>query len=312
MPAPAMHTIEVVDSHTAGEPTRVVVGGGPDLGGGPLAGRCARFAREFAGLRAGIVCEPRGSDVWVGALLAEPHEPDCQAGVVFFNNAGTLGMCGHGAIGLVETLHHLGRLDTAKVRLDTPVGVVAAERRANGEVSFENVPSYRAAAGVVVSLPGGRTVTGDVAWGGNWFFLTGDHDLPLHADHIPELTAFATALRHAVNEQGHPEIDHVELTGRGLAPDADGRNFVLCPGLAYDRSPCGTGTSAKVACLAADGKLAEGERWVQEGILGTRFEARYRWEDGKAVATITGRAFITAESRLVFHQEDPFIEGIPA
>ena len=307
-----MQRIQVVDSHTGGEPTRVVVAGGPDLGRGPLAERRERFKRDFDRYRAAIVNEPRGSDVIVGALLVEPEEKGCAAGVIYFNNVGTIGMCGHGTIGLMVTLEHLGRIQPGAHRIDTPVGVVSATLEPGGEVTVTNVPSWREHKGVTVQVPGLGAVTGDIAWGGNWFYLVEQHGEELAFANVEKLTDMAWRIRQALNTQGFPDIDHVELFGMAGA-DANARNFVLCPGKAYDRSPCGTGTSAKLACLAADGKLAEGGRWVQESIVGSRFGASFRWIDrdkGRISPSISGTAYITAESTLLIDERDPFRWGI--
>jgi 4-hydroxyproline epimerase len=306
-------TIGIVDSHTGGEPTRVVIAGGPDLGGGSLATRRERFARDFDRYRSAVVNEPRGSDVIVGALLVEPEDASCAAGVIFFNNVGCIGMCGHGTIGLVATLAHLGRIAPGTHRIDTPVGVVTTHLARDGEVSVENVPSYRSHKEVKVDVPGVGAVVGDVAWGGNWFYLVERHGQALTLANLDGLTAFAWQVRRALNAQGHADVDHVELFGTASAGTASSRSFVLCPGKAYDRSPCGTGTSAKLACLAADGKLAEGEGWVQESIIGSTFGARYRWLDrerGRIVPTITGRAYVNAEATLHLDDDDPYCWGI--
>jgi len=305
--------IRVIDSHTGGEPTRVVVAGGPDLGGGSVADRRERFQREFDPFRSAIVNEPRGSDVLVGALLTEPEDTSCVAGVIFFNNVGCLGMCGHGTIGLVVTLAHLGKIKPGEHRIETPVGTVTATLHANGEVSVTNVPSWRARKAFTVNVPGLGPVIGDVAWGGNWFFLVEDHGQSLELDRIDQLTAFTWRVRQAINAQGFSEVDHVELFSRPKRQGANSRNFVLCPGKAYDRSPCGTGTSAKLACLAADGKLAEDALWVQESILGSTFTGRYRWIErasGKVSPVITGSAFVNAESTQILEAKDPFCWGI--
>jgi len=305
--------LTVIDSHTGGEPTRVVIAGGPELGGGPLSVRRDRFQQEFDHFRSAVVNEPRGSDVVVGALLVEPNDKTCAAGVIFFNNVGYLGMCGHGTIGLVVTLAHLGRIKTGEHRIETPVGVVTATLHPNGEVSVVNVPSWRARKALTVDVPGIGPVTGDVAWGGNWFLLVEGHGLELSLDHVERLTDFTSRLRQAINAQGFPEVDHVELFGPPKTPGAHSRNFVLCPGKAYDRSPCGTGTSAKLACLAADGKLDEGLAWVQESIIGSRFTGSFKWLDqsaGKVVSTITGTAFVNAEITQLLDENDPFCWGI--
>ena len=314
-----MKTLNVIDSHTGGEPTRLVVSGGPDLGNGTLAERLDVFRTRFDDWRAGIVTEPRGSDVVVGALLCEPDAADCAAGVIFFNNVGYLGMCGHGTIGLVVSLAHMGRIGAGQHRIETPVGIVEATLNADGSVAVRNVPAYRYRQAVSVEVPGQGVLTGDIAWGGNWFFLVAEHGHTLEARHIPELTAFSSAIRDALIAQhitgvDGALIDHIELFGAGSRAGLDSRSFVLCPGNAYDRSPCGTGTSAKVACLAADGKLAEGAVWRQESIIGSVFDATYeRSGDGKTVVpTITGHAHIMAEGRLCFDERDPFAWGLRA
>ena len=307
------HRIQIVDSHTGGEPTRVVLAGGPDLGRGPLARRRERFQQEFDRFRSAIVNEPRGSDVMVGALLVEPEDKTCAAGVIFFNNVGYLGMCGHGTIGLIVTLAYLGRIQPGEHRVETPAGKVTATLHRNGEVSVANVPSWRAKKAVTVNVPGLGPIAGDVAWGGNWFFLAGDHGQELALANVELLTAFTWRIRQAVNAQGFPDVDHVELFGPPAARGANSRNFVLCPGQAYDRSPCGTGTSAKLACLAADGKLAEGKLWTQESIIGSTFTGKFRWLDqaaGKIEPIITGAASVNAESTLLLDEDDPFCWGI--
>jgi 4-hydroxyproline epimerase len=253
--------------------------------------------------------------VLVGALLCEPTDPSCLAGVIFFNNVGYLGMCGHGMIGVIETLKSRGCIAGGESRMETPVGVVTTHLHEDGSVSVNNVESYRVASDVKIDVDGVGTVVGDVAWGGNWFFLTHEPRQEIALDRVDELRNIARAIRGGVNQAGHPRVDHVELFGKAHHPDADSRNFVLCPGGQYDRSPCGTGTSAKLACLAADGKLRPGQGWIQEGILGTSFVAHYQWSDESKQSiqpVITGRAFVTAESRLRLNQQDPFCWGIDA
>ncbi len=313
MPAAQCSIIRVIDSHTAGEPTRLVIDGGPELGDGPLEERRRRFRERYDHYRRAIVNEPRGSDTLVGALLCRPHRPDCQAGVIFFNNVGYLGMCGHGTIGLVASLAAAGRCAPGPIRIDTPVGPVDARLHEDGTIDVVNVTSFRKARQVSIALPGGTEIRGDVAWGGNWFFLADAGAAEIAPDHLESLTSLAVRVRRAVNEQGFPDVDHVELFGPPSQAGAGSRNFVLCPGAAYDRSPCGTGTSAKLACLAADGKLEEGAAWVQESLIGSTFTGRYRWHDrgkGEIVPTITGRAHVTAESALRLDPEDPFCWGI--
>jgi 4-hydroxyproline epimerase len=300
-----MKRLSVIDSHTAGEPTRVIVAGGPDLGTGSMAERLARFREDHDAIRSAVVCEPRGSGVIVGALLCAPQDTANTAGVIFFNNVGFLGMCGHGLIGLIATLRHLGRVTPGEHRIETPVGLVTATLHEDGRVSVRNVRAYRKAAKIAA---GG--ITGDVVWGGNWFFLVADHGLELSLENLPQLTEASLTMREAIRAAGFPEVDHVELFGPPVSSANHSRNFVLCPGGEYDRSPCGTGTSAKLACLAADGKLAPGEVWRQESIIGSVFEGAFEIDESGIIPTITGEAFITAESTLLLDRADPFQFGI--
>ena len=310
-----MQRIHVIDSHTGGEPTRVVVAGAPDLGRGSMAERRSVFRERFDAIRAAVVNEPRGSDVMVGALLCEPVDPNCTSGVIFFNNVGYLGMCGHGTIGVAVTLAHLGRIGPGSHRLETPVGVVAFEYLGDGAVTFENVPSFRRAKDVTVHVEGIGPVSGDVAWGGNWFFLVGAHGLELEFANVEGLTDYTWRVRQALTRQGingdnGQEIDHIELFGPPRDPANQSRNFVLCPGKAYDRSPCGTGTSAKLACLCADGKLRPGQMWRQESIIGSVFAGSVRVEGDKVIPRIAGSAHICAEATLLLDPNDPFCMGI--
>jgi 4-hydroxyproline epimerase len=282
-----------------------------------MAERLERLRSEFDWLRSAAVNEPRGSDAIVGALLCESTDRECVADVIFFNNVGYLSMCGHGTIGLVVTLAYMGRIAPGTHRIETPAGVVTAHLSPRGEVTVKNVPSYRYRAGVTVNVPRYGVVTGDVAWGGNWFFLVQQHGRELSLSNLEELTEFTWAVRQAlgaagVTGMGGAEIDHVELFGPADRPDADSKNFVLCPGKAYDRSPCGTGTSAKAACLYADGKLAPGQRWRQESIVGSMFEVTVAAEGDKVIPSITGTAFVTAEGDLILDERDPFRFGIVA
>jgi 4-hydroxyproline epimerase len=305
-----MKNIRVIDSHTGGEPTRVVISGGPELGDGSLAERRERFARDCDKFRSAVVNEPRGSDVFVGALLVEPQDPTCVAGVIFFNNVGVLNMCGHGTMGLIVTLAYLDRIKPGAHRIETPVGIVTATLHANGEVSVTNVASYRKVKAARVDVPGHGKITGDLAWGGNWFFLVAEHGEPLTLANVERLTDLAWRIRQAANAQGFPEVDHVELFGPPQTPGAHSRNFVLCPGKAYDRSPCGTGTSAKLACLFADGKLKAGETWRQEGIVGSYFDGTVEVVNGEIRPTLRGSAFVNADATLILNDRDPFCWGI--
>lgn len=307
--------IEIVDSHTEGEPTRVVIGGWPQPAGDTMAERRDVMRRRQDHLRRGVVLEPRGHDAIVGALLTAPVEAGSVAGVVFFNDVGYLGMCGHGLIGVVRTLEHLGRITPGTVAIDTPVGTVTAELEAGGMVTIRNVPSYLHARDVTVEVPEVGTVTGDVAWGGNWFFLTSFEGIPLDLAHRDDLLRVSGAIRAALVAAGITgadggEIDHVELFGAPTRADADSRNFVLCPGRAYDRSPCGTGTSAKMAALHARGDLALGEEWRQESIVGSRFTGWLEADGDRIVPHIRGMAYVTGRATLLFDAADPFREGL--
>lgn len=335
--------VAVIDTHTGGEPTRVVIDGGPDLGSGSLVERRRIFSERFDEFRSAVVNEPRGSDVMVGALLCSPVNADSAAGVIFFNNVGCLNMCGHGTMGVAVALAHLGRIGPGRHRLDTPVGQVAFELEGRNRVTIENVPASRLRRNVTVEVEGHGPVTGDVAWGGNWFFIAelyepvqqrtrqgagetergGDLEtllspapcMSLTPANVNELTTFATRIRRTLEREGitgaaGAVIDHIELSGPPLDPRNHSRNFVLCPGGAYDRSPCGTGTSAKLACLFADGKLKPGETYRQESIIGSLFEGQVRLDGDELIPLVTGTAYVNAETTLAIDPEDPFRFGI--
>ena len=309
-------SIRVVDSHTEGEPTRVVIDGWPAPPGHTMRERLDFMRAEQDHLRTAVVCEPRGHDAVVGALLTPPVSPGAAAGVIFFNNGTYLGMCGHGLIGVVRTLEFLDRLAPGSARFDTPVGTVSAELSADGTVTIENVPAYVQARDVSVDVPGHGMVTGDVAWGGNWFFITHAGQVPIELARVNELTRFTLAIQAALRDAGitgadGDEIDHIEISAAPLRSDADCLNYVLCSGGEYDRSPCGTGTSAKMAVLHARGELALGAPWRQEGIAGGMFTG---WltagANGELVPHIRGSAFVTGEATLLFDERDPFRAGI--
>jgi 4-hydroxyproline epimerase len=311
--------LHIIDSHTEGEPTRVVISGGPDLGIGTMAEKARLLRKDHDWLRSSVCNEPRGHDAMVGALLCEPHEPDCVCGVIFFNNLSTLNMCIHGTIGLTVTLAHLGKIGVGAHRIDTPVGVIVATLQEDGSVEVTNVPSYRTAAAVSVEVPGWDTVQGDIAWGGNWFFLIENQGPSVDFSNLDALIHFTSLVREELGKQGITaddgmEIDHIEVCGPPGDPTlADSRNFLLCPGKAYDRSPCGTGTSAKLACLHADGKIKSGKIWRQAGILDTVFQGTIEeLPDGKILPRVSGRAWVNGESIYHFNPADPFRFGIPS
>ena len=300
--------IRVIDSHTEGEPTRVVLDGWPQPSGDTMAARRESVRQSHDHLRRAVICEPRGHDALVGALLTPPVAADSAAGVIFFNNVGYLGMCGHGTIGVVRTLQYLGRLSPGPIRLDTPVGTVAADLDADGSVTVRNVVARCHACDVAVDVPGFGRVVGDIAYGGNWFFITHLADQPLTMPRQAELSRITIAIMDALRAQGitgedGAEIDHVELS----APN--GRNFVMCPGGAYDRSPCGTGTSAKLATLHARGLLAPGQIFEAESITGGRFTSWLEPRGGELVPCIRGHAYVTGETTLRFDAADPFRDG---
>ena len=311
-------SIRVVDSHTEGEPTRVVIDGWPQPQGRTMHERLEYVRAEQDHLRSAVVCEPRGHDAIVGALITPPVSPGAAAGVIFFNNGTYLGMCGHGLIGVVRTLEFLRHLSPGTAQFDTPVGTVTAELAADGSVTIRNVPAYVHATDVSIDVPGYGSVTGDVAWGGNWFFITHAGQVTVELARVDELTRFTLAIQDALRAAGITgadggEIDHIEISAAPSRGDADCLNYVLCSGGEYDRSPCGTGTSAKMAALHARGELALGQPWRQEGIAGGMFTG---WltaaEDGALVPHVRGSAFVTGEATLLFDGRDPFRAGIRA
>jgi proline racemase len=309
-------TMRVVDSHTEGEPTRVVVDGWPQPAGDTMAARRDDHRARFDHLRRAVVQEPRGHDAVVGALLTPPVHASSSAGVIFFNNGTYLGMCGHGLIGVVRTLEFLGRLKAGRHQFDTPVGTVRAELADDGSVTIENVPSRLHARDVTITVPEYGDVTGDVAWGGNWFFITHDAPVPVDMGHVRALTRYTHAVQDAIRAAGitganGEDIDHIEVSAPPSRADADARNYVLCSGGDYDRSPCGTGTSATMAARHARGQLAIGERWRQESISGSLFTGWLtRGDAGELVPHVRGTAFVTGETTLHFDPRDPFRCGL--
>lgn len=312
--------LQVVDSHTLGEPTRVVVDPAASgwLGGdGTVRQRRDAFRRDHDPVRRALVADPRGADAMVGVILAPPSDPRCRFGAIYFNRVGYLDMCGHATIGLAVTLGHLGWIEPGRFSLETPAGVVAVEWHGGVSASFENVPARRTARGVRLRCDDGHEVTGDIATSGLWFFITADHGETVEPAAIPRLTSRAWAIRRALEARGltgdaGEVIDHVVLLGPPADRANHGRNFVLCPDGAFDRSPCGTGTSALVGCLHEDGRLEAGTVWRQESILGGVYEATVRRGAGGAIVpTVRGRAWITGETALGFAADDPYRLGLP-
>lgn len=306
--------ISIIDSHTAGEPTRLVYKGFPQLGKGSMSERLAILRQKHDHWRKAVILEPRGNDILVGALLCSPQNPEASAGVIFFNNEDYLGMCGHGTIGLMASLQYLGLVDVGKHIIETPVGNVISIIHDDGSVSIQNIPSYRYQNNVNIYIPEIGHITGDIAWGGNWFFLVNTSITNIHFSNTKYLSDITLKIKSTLEKNGITGengqlIDHIELFQSH--PSADSQNFVMCPGGAYDRSPCGTGTSAKLACLAADGLLAEGEIWTQASIIGSEFQASYvRMDENRIIPTIRGNAYICAENTLLIDQKDPFRSGI--
>lgn len=310
------HKIRVIDSHTEGEPTRLVLEGFPDLGSGSMAERLAILRNEHDAWRKAVILEPRGNDILVGALLCTPQNPNATAGVIFFNNEDYLGMCGHGTIGLMASLQHLGLADVGEHIIETPVGDVTTIIHEDGSVSIKNVYAYRHRKAVTVEVPGLGAVTGDIAWGGNWFFLVSQKFVEINLNNVKALSEISLSIKAALEANhitgaGGELIDHIELFQPHAS--ADSQSFVMCPGGAYDRSPCGTGTSAKLACLAADNALAEGAVWTQASVIGSQFQASYQRVDEQGIVpTIRGNAYICADNTLLIDHNDPFRWGIVA
>lgn len=306
--------VRILDSHTGGEPTRIVVSGSPELRGETMADKRQCFEKYHDPFRKAVVNEPRGGHELVGGLICDPSDAAHTAGVIFFNNVGYLNMCGHGTIGLVVSLSFLGGIEPGEHKIETPVGTVTTWLHDDGQVTLRNVRSFRHRKDVSIQVEGYGEVCGDIAWGGNWFFLVSEHGQQLSANRIAPLTQFTLAIRKALDAQGitgaeNGLIDHIELFGPG-SRDTDSRNFVLCPGAAYDRSPCGTGTSAKLACLVEDGLLKPGDIWRQESIVGSVFEGSVDVVGDDIFPLIKGSAYVTSQARLLYDPEDPFRYGI--
>ncbi len=317
-----MH-LSIIDSHTGGEPTRVVIDGPEEVTGinvESMAQRRDLLAGKYDWIRKSCVNEPRGHEAMVGALLCQPSDPDCVAGVIFFNNVGYLHSCIHGTIGLAVTLLHMGKIQHGKHRIETIAGVVGVEICEKGRVTVTNVPSYRYRKGVELVVPGYGQVTGDIAWGGNWFFLTkvsDSADAPtVRYENIRALTDYGAAISQALADQNITgddggKVDHIEIFDQPTEGVSDSRSFVLCPGMEYDRSPCGTGTSAKLACLYADGELESGQVWRQASVLNTVFECQLEpLDNGRITPIITSSAYVNGETTLIIQDDDPFRHGI--
>ena len=311
--------LRVIDSHTIGEPTRVVLDeslvAGLDLGGGSVRDRRDQFRDRCDHVRSALVGDPRGTTAMVGVILVPPADPTCRFGAFYVNRVGYLDMCGHATIGLAVTLGARGIIEPGDFRLESPAGVVGVTWHGGGEAAFECVPPRRIAQNLALACDDGSQVTGDVATSGLWFYLCRDHGILVEPTAIPALTARAWSIRRAleargISGDGGEVIDHVVLLGPPRDPGNDGRAFVLCPDGAFDRSPCGTGTSALVGCLFEDGILTAGRTWRQESVLGGVYEASIRRERDILVPTVRGRAWLTAETTLHFAGDDPYRTGL--
>jgi len=307
---------KVIDSHTGGEPTRVIIEGGPNLGSGPISERARLLESKHNEFCRSVLCEPRGYDAMVGALIVSPVEENCLTGVIFFNTSQNLGMCGHATVGLLVTLYYLGKISLGNYKIETPVGIISARLHDPNTVSVINVESYRLKKGVSIQVEQFGEITGDIAWGGNWFFLVNNSPISVQFENINRLLNFTSSIKNALKQQhitapDGSEIDHIELFGKPINEQAQSKNFVLCSSGDYDRSPCGTGCSAKLACLAEEGLLSENKEWIQESIIGSLYSTRYSWSTGgNIIPTITGKAFVISEATLHFNPLDPYSYGI--
>ena len=322
----SLFNFKIIDSHTGGEPTRMVYNGFPDLVGDTIQDKLQSFKQNFDHLRQSIILEPRGNDVLVGALLLPASNPKATAGIIFFNNAGYLGMCGHGTIGVIVSLAYQQKISAGVHWLETPVGLVKATLHDDNSCSVQNVPSYRHKKQVEIHVPQLGLIRGDIAWGGNWFFLVSEHGQDIQASNVKQLTQVTMQIKQAllnanITGDNGEEIDHIELFADSDDTQVDSKNFVLCPGSAYDRSPCGTGTSAKLACLSADNKLAPEQLWQQQSVVGSVFTGSYQYApklndaaypEQTIIPTICGHAYVCAETTLIVQEDDPFKWGIPS
>jgi len=328
----ATHTFFCVDGHTCGNPVRLVTGGGPRLEGNTMNERRLHFMAEFDWIRTGLMFEPRGHDMMSGSILYPPTRDDTDIGVLFIETSGCLPMCGHGTIGTVTFLveHGLVRPRTPGVlRLEVPAGLVDAYYTMNGphveSVRFVNVPSFLHSTGLTVECPELGTLGFDVAYGGNFYAIVDPQE---HYRDLAQLTAgdivrLSPVLRQRINDRYsfvHPEYptiqgcSHIQWTGKPIDSHADGRNAVFYGSKAIDRSPCGTGTSARMAQLAAKGGLKVGDTYVHESIIGSLFKGRIEAKTSVGgtpaiVPSIEGWARMTGFSTINIDDRDPYKHG---
>ena len=328
----ARHTFTCIDGHTCGNPVRLVAGGGPLLQGSSMMERRAHFLGEYDWIRTGLMFEPRGHDVMSGSILYPPTRDDCDIAILFIETSGCLPMCGHGTIGTVTMAIENGLVKPKTpgvLRLDTPAGLVIAEYRQEGEyveeVRITNVPSFLYAEGLTVECPDLGELKVDVAYGGNFYAIVEPQENYTDmADYSAgQLIAWSPVVRQRLNEKysfEHPEnpginrLSHMLWTGKPAHPEADARNAVFYGDKAIDRSPCGTGTSARMAQLHAKGRLKEGEAFVHESIIGSLFKGRVEKEVSVAnrpaiVPSIGGWARQTGLNTIFIDDRDPFAHG---
>lgn len=328
----ARHTFSCIDGHTCGNPVRLVSGGGPLLQGATMMERRAHFLAEYDWIRTGLMFEPRGHDVMSGSILYPPTRDDCDVAILFIETSGCLPMCGHGTIGTVTMAIENGLVKPKTpgvLRLDTPAGLVVAEYRQEGEyveeVRITNVPSFLYAEGLTVDCPQLGEITVDVAYGGNFYAIVEPQkNFRDIADHSAgDLIAWSPVVRQRLNEKYsfvHPDnpginrLSHMLWTGAPRDPQAHARNAVFYGDKAIDRSPCGTGTSARMAQLHAKGRLKAGDDFVHESIIGSLFKGRVEREVEVAgrtgiVPSIGGWARMTGLNTIFLDDRDPFVKG---
>jgi 4-hydroxyproline epimerase len=328
----AKHTFSCIDAHTCGNPVRVVKEGGPKLDGRTMSEKRQHFLAEYDWIRTGLMFEPRGHDMMSGSILYPPCRDDTDIGILFIETSGCLPMCGHGTIGTVTVMIEQGLVKPktpGKLRLEVPAGVVEAYYTMKGphveSVRLVNVPAYLAEAGIQVECPDLGMLTADVAYGGNFYAIIDQQEnyKGLEQITVGDIIRLSPILRKRINERysfTHPEdgtiegLSHVQWTGKPKHPDATARNAVFYGDKAIDRSPCGTGTCARMAQWAAKGKLHEGDVFVHESIIGSlfkgRIEGRTKVGDKDAIIpSIEGWAKITGFNTIIIDEDDPYAHG---
>lgn len=328
-----LNTFSCIDAHTCGNPVRVVAEGGPELAGANMFEKRQHFLKEYDWIRKGLMFEPRGHDMMSGSILYPPSDPANDAGILFIETSGCLPMCGHGTIGTVTVAVERGLISPkteGSLKLETPAGVVNAfyymENRKVRSVRFQNIPSFLAAAHCSVDLPSLGRIKFDVAYGGNFYAIVDPQEnfSGIENYSAEQLIVYSRELRPIINDAYrfmHPEnpriagVSHIQWTGSTLSPDAHGRNAVFYGDKAIDRSPCGTGTSARMAQWFAKGKLKTGDAFIHESIIGSQFTGRVDAVTRVGIypaiiPSIEGWAKITAHNTIFIDEEDdPYAHG---